>query len=174
MKFFVVHTYTGRERRVKELLEKAIEASGLKESFGRVIMPAEKVTRVRKSKLVAEERRLYPGYIVVEMEPSEAALNLVNAIPGVTHMLGTRKEPIPLSEEEVASMLEQIERGLDRAQPEAPFEKGENVKVAKGPFAGFTGQVEEIFAERRRVKVTVTIFGRPTPIDLDFLDVQPI
>lgn len=174
MKFFVVHTYTGRERRVKELLEKAIEVGGLKDVFGRVIVPAEKVTRVRKSKLVADERQLYPGYIMVEMEPVERALNLVNSIPGVTHLLGTRTQPTALSEDEVSAMLEQIERGLVQAQPEAPFDKGDNVKVTKGPFAGFTGQVEEIFAERRRVKVTVTIFGRPTPIDLDFLDVQAI
>lgn len=174
MKFFVVHTYTGRERKVKELLEKAIEANGLKDIFGRVIVPAEKVTRVRKSRLVPDERQLYPGYIMVEMEPVEKAFNLVNSIPGVTHMLGTRTEPIALTDEEVKATLEQIERGLTQAQPEVPFEKGENVKVTKGPFAGFTGQVEEIFAERRRVKVTVTIFGRPTPIDLDFLDVQPI
>jgi len=174
VKFFVIHTYTGREKRVKELLERAVERTGLKEIFGRVIMPAEKVARVRKSKIVTDERRLYPGYIVVELEPTEQALALVNSIPGVTHMLGTKIEPMPLSEEEVTSMLEQIERGRDQAEPEAPFEKGENVKVTKGPFAGFTGTVDEIFAERRRVKVIVTIFGRPTPIDLDFLDVQPI
>jgi transcriptional antiterminator NusG len=174
VKFFVVHTYTGREKRVKELLEKAIENSGLKERFGRVILPAEKVARVRKSKIVAEERRLYPGYLVVELEPGEETMNLVNTIPGVTHLLGTRNEPLPLSEEEVASMLDQIERGRERAEPEAPFDKGETVKVTKGPFAGFTGTVDDIMAERRRVKVVVTIFGRPTPIDLDFLDVQPI
>jgi transcriptional antiterminator NusG len=159
---------------VKELLEKAIERSEQKELFGRVILPAEKVARVRKSKIVAEDRQLYPGYLVVELEPSETTLGLVNSIPGVTHMLGTKLEPIALPEEEVNSMLEQIERGRDQAEPEAPFEKGENVKVTKGPFAGFTGTVDEIFAERRRVKVIVTIFGRPTPIDLDFLDVQPI
>jgi len=174
MKFFVVNTYTGRERRVKELLEKAVEVGNLKHLFGRIIMPAEKVTRVRKSKLVAEERRLYPGYIVIEMEPGEESLKLVNSIPGVSRLLGTKNEPVALSEDEVTSMLDQIERGRERAEPEAPFEKGENVKVTKGPFAGFTGQVEDISAERRRVKVTVTIFGRPTPIDLDFLDVQPI
>jgi len=98
----------------------------------------------------------------------------VNSIPGVSRLLGTKNEPVALSEDEVTSMLDQIERGRERAEPEAPFEKGENVKVTKGPFAGFTGQVEDISAERRRVKVTVTIFGRPTPIDLDFLDVQPI
>ena len=174
MKFFVVHTYTGREKRVRDLIEKAIESQGLKDKFGRVIMPAEKVARVRKSKIVTEERRLYPGYIVVELEPTEQAFALVNSIPGVTHMLGTKLEPIALSDDEVQSVLDQIERGRDQAEPEAPFEKGENVKVTKGPFAGFTGQVDEIFAERRRVKVVVTIFGRPTPIDLDFLDVQPI
>lgn len=174
MRFFVVHTYTGREKRVKELLEKAIEGQELRHLFGRVILPAERVTRVRKSKLVADERQLYPGYLVVEMEPSEETMKLVNSIPGVTHVLGTRNEPLPLTEAEVASMLDQIERGQEKAEPEAPFDKGETVKVTKGPFAGFTGTVDEILTERRRVKVIVTIFGRPTPIDLDFLDVQPI
>ncbi|MEO0074210.1 MAG: transcription termination/antitermination protein NusG [candidate division WOR-3 bacterium] len=173
MKFYVVHTYTGRERRVKELLEKAIEVSELKEKFGRVVVPSERVARVRKSKMVAQERQLYPGYIIVEMEPEEKTLQLVTSVPGVTHILGG-KEPLPLTDEEVAAILDQIERGRDRLEPEAPFEKGEMVKVTKGPFAGFTGSVDEIMAERRRVKVVVTIFGRPTPIDLDFLDVQPI
>ncbi len=174
MKFFVVHTYTGREKKVKELLEKAIEANGLQALFGRVIVPAEKVARVRKSKIVAEEKRLYPGYIVVEMEPTEEAMKLVTSIPGVTHMLGTRNAPLALTDGEVAAMLEQIEKGQEKAEPEAPFEKGETVKVVNGPFAGFTGTVEEIMSERRRVKVMVTIFGRPTAIDLDFLEVQPI
>lgn len=170
----MVHTYTGREKRVKELLEKAIDAQEMRRLFGRVILPAERVTRVRKSKLVADERQLYPGYLVVEMEPSEETMKLVNSIPGVTHVLGTRQEPLPLTEAEVTSVLDQIERGQEKAEPEAPFDKGETVKVTKGPFAGFTGTVDEILAERRRVKVIVTIFGRPTPIDLDFLDVQPI
>ncbi len=185
-KFFVVHTYTGREKKVKELLEKTVAAKGLQELFGRVMVPMERVARVRKSKIVTEERRLYPGYIVVEMEPTEAAMKLVTSIPGVTHILGAYretkakkesgadKEPLSLSEEEVAAICEQIERGQEKAQPEAPFDKGETVKVTRGPFAGFTGTVEEIMTERRRVKVVVTIFGRPTPIDLDFLDVQPI
>lgn len=174
MKFFVIHTYTGREKKVKELLEKAIKTQGKEGLFGKVILPAEKVARVRKSKIVTEEKRLYPGYIVVEMEPVEEALKLVTSIPGVTHILGTKQQPLALSEEEVATICEQIEKGRDKIEPEAPFEKGETVKVTKGPFAGFTGTVEEIIPERRRVKVTVTIFGRPTPIDLDFLEVQPI
>ncbi len=174
MKFFVVHTYTGREKRIKELIEKAIKAQGMQFLFGKIILPAEKVARVRKSKIVTEEKRLYPGYLVVEMEPVEEALKLVTSIPGVTHILGTRQRPLALSEDEVEAICEQIEQSRDKIEPEAPFEKGETVKVTKGPFAGFTGTVEEIIPERRRVKVMVTIFGRPTPIDLDFLEVQPI
>jgi transcriptional antiterminator NusG len=174
MKYFVVHTYTGRERKVKELLERAIENENLKEIFGSIILPAERITKVKKSELVSEERRLYPGYIVVEMEPTEQTINLVNSIPGVTHLLGTKIKPLPLTETEVKSVLEQIERSKEQVATEAPFTQGENVKVVTGPFAGFLGTVEEINPERRRVKLMVTIFGRSTPIDLDFLEVQPI
>lgn len=174
MKFFVVHTYTGREKKVKELLERAVENQKMKDFFGKIILPAERVTKIKKSELVSEERKLYPGYIVVEMEPTEAAINLVNSIPGVTHLLGTKTKPLPLTENEVKSIMEQIERSKEQTTTEVPFTQGENVKVVTGPFAGFLGTVEEINPERRRVKVMVTIFGRPTPIDLDFLEVQPI
>jgi transcriptional antiterminator NusG len=174
VKFFIIHTVTGRERRVKELLERAVEQQQLEGIIGRLIVPAEKVMKIKKSQLVSEERRLYPGYIVVEMEPTEEALNLVNSTPGVTHLLGTRTKPLPLSEEDVKSVLEQIEQGREKVVQEAPFARGESVKVTSGPFAGFAGAVEEIFVDRRRVRVLVTIFGRATPIDLDFLEVQPI
>lgn len=174
MKYFVVHTYTGREKKVKELLERAIDNQNMKELFGKVMLPAERITKVKKSELISEERRLYPGYIVVEMEPNEPAISLVNSIPGVTHMLGTKTKPLPLTENEVKSVLDQIERSQEQVATEVPFSQGENVKVITGPFAGFMGTVEEINPERRRVKVMVTIFGRSTPIDLDFLEVQPI
>jgi len=174
MKYFVVHTYSGREKKVKELLEKAVDSQNMKESFGKIILPAERITKVKKSELVSEERKLYPGYIVVEMEPTEQSINLVNSIPGVTHLLGTKTKPLPLSENEVKSVLEQIERSQEQVSTEVPFSQGENVKVITGPFAGFMGTVDEINPERRRVKVMVTIFGRSTPIDLDFLEVQPI
>lgn len=174
MKFFIVHTYTGRERRVKELLERAVEQQQMQELIGRVIVPAEKVMKIKKSQLVSEERRLYPGYIVVEMEATEDTLALVNAIPGVTHMLGTRNKPLPISEEDAKAVLEQVELGTGKVVQEAPFSKGENVKVTGGPFTGFTGMVEEVRPEIRRVRVLVTIFGRATPIDLDFLEVQAI
>jgi transcriptional antiterminator NusG len=174
MKYFVVHTYTGREKKVKELLERAIDNQNMKELFGKVMLPAERITKVKKSELISEERRLYPGYIVVEMEPNEPAINLVNSIPGVTHMLGTKTKPLPLTENEVKSVLDQIERSQEQVATEVPFSQGENIKVITGPFAGFMGTVEEINPDRRRVKVMVTIFGRSTPIDLDFLEVQPI
>lgn len=174
MKYFVVHTYTGREKRVKELLERAIDNENLKILFGQIILPAERITKIKKSELISEERRLYPGYIVVEMEPTEQAINLVTSIPGVTHMLGTKTKPLPLTESEVKSVLEQIERSREQVATEVPFTQGENVKVVSGPFAGFMGTVDEIHSERRRVKVMVTIFGRSTPIDLDFLEVQSI
>ncbi|MDH5185464.1 MAG: transcription termination/antitermination protein NusG [candidate division WOR-3 bacterium] len=174
MKYFVVHTYTGREKRVKELLERAIDNENLKILFGQIILPAERITKIKKSELISEERRLYPGYIVVEMEPIEQAINLVTSIPGVTHMLGTKTKPLPLTESEVKSVLEQIERSREQVATEVPFTQGENVKVVSGPFAGFMGTVDEIHSERRRVKVMVTIFGRSTPIDLDFLEVQSI
>lgn len=174
LRFFIVHTYSGRERRVKELLERAIDRQQLRHLFGRIIVPAEKVMKIKKSQLVNEERRLYPGYVVVEMAATEDALRLVNSVPGVTHMLGTRKSPQPLPEEDVRALLEQLESGTEKVVQEAPFAKGESIKVTSGPFAGFTGIVEEVNTERRRVRVTVTIFGRATPIDLDFLEVQPI
>ncbi len=157
-----------------ELLKRAIENQNLKDLFGDIILPAEQITKIKKSELVTEERRLYPGYIVVEMEPTEEAIKLVNSIPGVTHLLGTKTNPLPLTENEVKSIKEQIEKSKEKVATEVPFTQGENVKVISGPFAGFSGTVDEINLERRRVKVMVTIFGRPTPIDLDFLEVQPI
>ncbi len=174
MGFYIVHTYTGKERKVKEVLEKKIAELGLENIIKRVLVPSERVLKVKKADLIAQERKLYPGYIIVEMEEDEEAFKLVNSVYGVTHFLGTRNKPIPLDEEEVKEILNQIESSQQRVKPETPFTKGEAVKVISGPFSGFTGTVEEIFPERRRVKVTVTIFGRPTPIDLDFIEVQPI
>lgn len=174
MKYFVVHTYTGREQRVKKLLENAINHYHLEPLFGKIVVPAEKVRRFRKSKPVIEERRLYPGYIIVEMEPTKEAMKLVSSIPGVTHFLGSRTSPSSLSEKEVIEMTEQIQKGKSGVKAEVPFEKGESIKVISGPFNGFTGIADEIFTDRNRIRVIVTIFGRPTPIELDFSQVQTI
>ncbi len=159
---------------MKEILEKRIAELNLKEIIHQVILPSERVLKIKKSEFVPEEKKLYPGYLIVEMEESEEAFKLVSSIPGVTHILGTRKKPLSLTEEEVQEIIQQIEKGKTKATPEAPFTKGETVKVISGPFSGFAGTVEEIFPERRRVRVNVTIFGRQTPVELDFVEVQPI
>jgi transcriptional antiterminator NusG len=183
MKFYVVHTYTKQEKKVKDILVKTIERLDLAHLFGKdsegninIIVPIEHVTKFRKGKAAPdeEERRLYPGYIIVEMEPVEESFKLVNSIPGVTHLLGTKLQPTPLDEAEVATIIDQIESGSKKLKPDIPFNQGEPVKVTNGPFAGFSGTVEEIYPDRRRIKVIVTIFGRPTPIDLDFFEVQAI
>ncbi len=183
MKFYVVHTYTKQEKKVKDILIKAIERENKGHLFGkdekgeyRIIVPTEYITRFKKGKSAPteDERRLYPGYIIVEMEPVEESFKLVNSIPGVTHLLGTKMQPTPLDDNEVKTILEQIESGSKKLKPDIPFTKGEPVKVTNGPFMGFSGTVEEIYPDRRRIKVVVTIFGRPTQIDLDFFEVQAI
>ena len=186
MNYFVVHTYTKQEKKVKDILIKTIEKENLSHLFGKtkvddkeeynVIVPTEHITKFKKGKTAPdqEERRMYPGYIIVEMEPTEESFELINSIPGVTHLLGTKKQPTPLDQNEVDSILDQIKSGSDKSRPEVPFKQGEPVKVTNGPFMGFSGTVDEIYPDRRRIRVIVTIFGRPTPIDLDFFEVQAI
>lgn len=185
-KFYIVRTYTGREKKTKELLEKLIIEENKQDLFGRIIVPMKKTARWYKKKtkkagkeeneyqMIEEERKLYPGYIVVEMEEdNEEAIKLVTSVPGVAHFLGTKNKPTPLSEEEV-KMIEEIEKEKDAAVPEIPFSPGDHVRVVKGPFAGFSGTVEEVYPDRRRVRMTVTIFGRMTPIEIDFFEVEKI
>uniref|UniRef100_A0A7V3ZUY0 Transcription termination/antitermination protein NusG n=1 Tax=candidate division WOR-3 bacterium TaxID=2052148 RepID=A0A7V3ZUY0_UNCW3 len=185
-KFYVVHTRTGSEKKAKEILEKLIAEEEKQDLFGRIIVPIKKTARWYKKKsksgqkeeneyqMVEEERKLYPGYIVVEMEENnEEAIKLVTSVPYVTHFLGTRNRPTPLSEEEV-KMIEEIEKEKDTSLPEIPFSPGDHVRVVKGPFAGFSGTVEEVYPDRRRIKMTITIFGRMTPIEIDFFEVEKI
>ncbi|OPX18016.1 transcription termination/antitermination factor NusG [candidate division WOR-3 bacterium 4484_100] len=174
MKWFVVHTLTGHEQKVKKILEKIIKEKNLQDSFGRIIIPVENLVRIRKGKRVIEERRIYPGYIVIEMDDSEETLRLVNSISGVTHFLGSRNKPTPLSEEEVDTLLKQVEESKHRVVTKIPFAKGERVTVTEGPFTNFIGTVEEIYPEREKVKVMVVIFGRTTPIELGFHQLKPI
>jgi|UniRef100_A0A7V3RHX4 transcriptional antiterminator NusG len=168
MKWYVVHTLTGHEQKVKKILERYIKEQGMENYFGRIIIPVENLIKIRKGKKVTEERRLYPGYIVIEMEPTNEALKLVNSVPGVTHFLGTKFKPIPLGEDEVQALLNQVEESKKKVVTKIPFTKGERVTVIDGPFTDFVGTVEEIYPEREKVKVMVVIFGRPTPIELGF------
>ncbi len=168
MQWFVVHTITGHEQKVKKLLQKMIKEKQLENSFGRIVIPVENLVQVRKGKKVIEERRLYPGYIVLEMEGNDENLRLVNSISGVTHFLGSKSKPIPLEQHEVDALLEQVEESKEKVITKIPFAKGERVTVTDGPFTDFIGTVEEVFPEREKVKVLVVIFGRTTPIELGF------
>jgi transcriptional antiterminator NusG len=168
MKWFVVHTLTGHEGKVKRILTKVIKEKNLESAFGRIVIPVENQVRVRKGKKVIEERRLYPGYIVIEMEDNDENLRLVNGVSGVTHFLGSKTKPIPLDEDEVKALLEQVEESKEKVVTKIPFTKGERVTVIDGPFTDFIGTVEDVFPEREKVKVLVVIFGRTTPIELGF------
>lgn len=168
MNWYVVHTLTGHEQKVKRILERIIKEQGMENLFGKIIIPVENLIKIKKGKKVMEERRLYPGYIVIEMETTNETLKLVNSVPGVTHFLGTRNKPIPLGEDEVNALLAQVEESKKKIVTKIPFTKGERVTVIDGPFTDFVGTVEEIYPEREKVKVMVVIFGRPTPIELGF------
>uniref|UniRef100_A0A7C6AFE7 Transcription termination/antitermination protein NusG n=1 Tax=candidate division WOR-3 bacterium TaxID=2052148 RepID=A0A7C6AFE7_UNCW3 len=168
MNWYVVHTLTGHEQKVKRILERVIKEQGMENYFGKIVIPVENLIKIKKGKKVMEERRLYPGYIVIEMEPTNEALKLVNSVPGVTHFLGTRNKPIPLGQDEVNALLAQVEESKKKVVTKIPFAKGERVTVIDGPFTDFVGTVEEIYPEREKVKVMVVIFGRPTPIELGF------
>lgn len=168
MHYFVVHTITGHEQKVRKLLQKIIEEKKLDNSFGRIIIPVENLVQIRKGKKIIEEKRLYPGYIVIEMEGDDENMRLVNSISGVTHFLGSKSKPIPLEQHEVDALLEQVEESKEKVVTKIPFTKGERVTVTDGPFADFIGTVEDVFPEHEKVKVLVVIFGRTTPIELGF------
>jgi transcriptional antiterminator NusG len=172
MQWFVVHTLTGHEQKVKRILEKTIKEKELDRSFGRIVIPVENLVKVRKGKRVIEERRLYPGYLVIEMEGNDENLRLVNSVPGVTHFLGSKTKPIPLVKEEIDALLNQVKESKEKVVTKIPFTKGERVTVTDGPFTDFIGTVEDVFPEREKVKVLVVIFGRTTPIELGFHQVK--
>ncbi len=175
MKFFVVNTFTGYEFKVQKLLEKRIESEEeVKKYFGRIIVPVERVWKMRRGKKVIVEKKLYPGHILVEMEPNDITFRIINSIPGVMRILGTKKRPVALEGEEIDDVLDEISRGSEKLSAEIPFSEGESVKITSGPFAGFIGVVDTVYPNSEKVKVLVTIFGRSTPIELSMTEVKSI
>lgn len=173
-RWYVVHTYSGHENKVKLALEKTVKTQGLGEMVGKVIIPTENVTEMKNGKRTITTRKFFPSYLLVEMELNDEILHVINNIPGVSRLIGVGQRPTPLREEEVERILEAIDTGKAKPTPEIPFNIGEHVKVVDGPFSDFTGVVEEINPERGKLKVMVSIFGRPTPVELDFLQVKNI
>ena len=171
-RWYVVHAYSGFEHQVKRMLEERIKRGGLEDSFGDVLVPTEEVIEVRRGKKVTSERRFMPGYVLVHMDMTDRGYHLVTSINRVTGFLGPQGRPMPMRDDEVNGILKRAEEGHEAPRNLIRFEIGEQVKVADGPFEGFSGMVEEVDENASRLKVTVSIFGRPTPVELEFTQVS--
>jgi transcriptional antiterminator NusG len=172
--WYIIHTYSGFEKKVKESLESRVAAFGLQEKIGRVMIPTEEVMEVRGGKKTVAPRMFYPGYVLVEMEMDDYTWHVVRSTPRVTGFVGTGQTPTPLSEEEVDNILHRMTTSADKPKPKLSFERNEQVRIVDGPFANFTGEVEDVNSDRSTLKVSVTIFGRSTPVELDFGQVEKI
>ena len=170
--WYIIHTYSGFEKKVKESLESRVAAFGLQEKIGTIMIPTEEVMEVRGGKKVVSPRMFYQGYVLVEMEMDEYTWHVVRSTPRVTGFVGTGQTPTPLSEEEVNNILYRMTTSTDRPKPKLTFDRNEQVRIVDGPFANFTGIVEDVNSDRNTLKVSVTIFGRSTPVELDFGQVE--
>jgi len=170
--WYVVHTYSGYEQKAKIALEERIQSLGKKDFFTEILVPSESVVEMKKGVKKTTSRRFFPGYILVKMELTNDTWHLVKNTPKVTGFVGHGKNPPAVPEEEVSRITKQIDEGTLRPKPKVEFEKGESVRVVDGPFATFAGVVEDVNPEKGKLKVLVSIFGRSTPIELDFMQVE--
>jgi transcriptional antiterminator NusG len=173
-KWYVLHTQTGAEAKVKASLENRAETEGLKHLIHEVLIPTEKVSEVRSGKKRISERKFFPGYILVQMDLTDDTWYLVKNTPGISGFIGSGKTPIPLPEQEVDKILRQQEEKKTKPKPKVEFSIGENIRVKEGSFANFNGVIEEINPNRGKLKVMVTIFGRQTPVELEYWQVEKI
>ncbi len=172
MKWYVVHTYSGFEDRAKQNLEERIKNLGKEKYFASIIVPTETVVELVKGKKKVSHRKIFPGYILVQMELNEETWHIVRQTPKITGFAGDGTKPIPLSDKEVEEILAQMKEGVARAKPKVSFNVGDSVRVIDGPFVNFIGTIEEVKPEKRKLKVLVSIFGRATPVELDFIQVE--
>jgi len=178
-RWYILHAYSGFERKVKESLESRVKAFGLEDKIGRVVIPTEPVTEIRAGKKYTVERAFLPGYVLVELETLNGKIDddlwhKVKETPKVTGFLGTGQHPTPLSDEEVNTIVYRVEVGKDKPKLKVKFQKNENVRITDGAFANFTGQVDEVNEDKSEVTVMVTIFGRATPVKLEFSQVEKV
>jgi transcriptional antiterminator NusG len=170
--WYVVHTYSGYEHKAKAALEERVRALGKQEHFGAVLVPAEKVVELVKGRKKTSSRKFFPGYILVNMELNDETWHIVRATPKVTGFVGGATQPAPISEDEVREITDQMAEGAARPKPKVLFEAGESVKVIDGPFQDFNGTVEEVKPDKGKLRVLISIFGRATPVELDFVQVE--
>lgn len=173
-RWYIVHAYSNFEKKVAEAIRERAKVANLEHIFEEVLVPSEDVIEVRRSRKVQSERKLFPSYVLVKMEMTDQAFLLIKNTPKVTGFLGSDNKAMPISDAEAMRILNQIKEGVERPKPSVTYEIGEQIKVSDGPFASFSGQVEEVDEERSRLKVAVMIFGRPTRVDLEFSQVEKV
>ena len=174
LKWYIVHVYSGFENKVKAALEERIATSSHPEKFGEVVVPTEEIVELVKGKRKTSSRKFYPGYILVRLDLDDETWHIVNDTAKVTGFLGGRKKPTPISEEEADQILNRMEAGKLKPQPKYFFESGDEIRVIDGPFTNFNGTVQEVNPEKGKIKVLVSIFGRSTPVELEFVQVQKL
>ena len=172
--WYIVHTYSGYEARVRDNLKQRVEAMGMEENIGEVLIPTEDVVEMKEGKKKVTARKFFPGYVLINMEMSDEGWHLVKNTPKVTGFVGMGNKPTPLSQEEVDRIITQVTVSAEKPKPKFSFKPGEQVRIMDGPFSNFTGTVEELNEDKATLKVMVTIFGRATPVELDFLQVEKI
>jgi transcriptional antiterminator NusG len=173
-RWYIVHAYSNFEKKVADSIRERAAAAGLAEQIEDIVVPTEEVVEVRRGRKVAAERKFFPGYVLVKMEMSDPAFLLIKNTPKVTGFLGADNRPTPIPDGEAQRILQQVQEGVERPKPSISFEIGEQVRVADGPFASFSGLVEEVDEERARLKVAVSIFGRATPVELEYGQVEKV
>lgn len=173
MRWYVVHAYSGFEAKVKASLEEHIQLNDMQEKFGEILIPTEEVVEIREGQKRRSERKFFPGYVLVQMEMDDDSWHLVKDVPKVMGFIGgTKDKPAPISDKEAQSILNSVQEGVESPKPKVLYEAGEVVRVTDGPFNDFNGVVEEVDYEKSRLKVAVLIFGRSTPVDLEFSQVE--
>ncbi len=174
LKWYVVHTYSGYENKVKTALEERIASAGQHANFGKILIPTEQVVELVRGKRKTSSRKFYPGYILVQMELTDESWHVVQETPRVTGFLGGRDTPTSLTDEEAEKIIGQVEEGKLKPQPKFFFEPGDEVRVIDGPFTNFTGTVEDVKPDKGKIRVLVSIFGRATPVELEFVQVTKV
>ena len=172
IRWYVLHVYSGFEKKVAESIREQAVQKGMDDLFEEILVPTEEVIEMRRGQKVSSERKFFPGYVLVKMELSDDSWHLVKNTPKVTGFLGNRGQPSPISQAEADRILRQVQEGVERPKPSVTFEIGETVRVADGPFTSFIGLVDEVDEERARLKVAVSIFGRATPVELEYSQVE--
>ena len=173
-RWYVVHVFSGFEKKVAQAIKERAQQHGMAPAIEDVMVPTDSVVEMRKNKKVSAERKFFPGYVLVKMDMSNDSWHLVRNTPKVTGFLGAKDKPQPISEREAERLINQVKEGIEKPKPAILFEVGEQVRVSDGPFTSFNGVVEEIDEEKSRLKVSVSIFGRPTPVELEYTQVEKV